>query len=90
MLYKIITPNPTFTGERAGVTFIAGIAYTSDALAADELRRMGYVVTMVATDLTGGAHEFATSEVDQTPPVRSRAQTDAPKPRQRKAAQERS
>lgn len=84
MLYKIITPNPTFTGERAGVTFIAGFAYTSDALAAEELRGMGYIVTLLS-DLTGGADESASSEVKHAPPVRSLT-----KPRRRKATQERS
>ena len=82
MLYKIITPNSIFTGERAGGTLIAGVAYTADALAVDELRRMGYVVTMVTSDLTGGAHVSAPSESYQ-------AQNNAPKPRRRKATQER-
>jgi hypothetical protein len=77
MLYKIITPNPTFTGERAGVTFIAGIAYTSDALAADELRRMGYIVSMVAEFVPLAQTQHATVNADK------------PKPRQRKATQER-
>lgn len=44
MIYHIHTPNPLFSGERAGVTFAAGFGVTSDDLVAAELARLGYTV----------------------------------------------
>lgn len=45
MIYKIITPNPQFTGERAGVQITCGTGVTRDPATAAELRGMGYIVT---------------------------------------------
>lgn len=44
MVYKIITPNPSFTGDRAGVAITCGTGITRDPAIADELRGMGYIV----------------------------------------------
>jgi hypothetical protein len=44
MLYKIITPNPNFSGERAGVQIVCGSGITRDAAVASECRRMGYII----------------------------------------------
>ncbi len=44
MIYRILTPNQTFTGDRAGVSIIAGHGVTSSDVAAEECRKMGYAV----------------------------------------------
>jgi hypothetical protein len=44
MYYKIVTPNPNFTGERAGVVITCGSGVTRDPAVADECRRMGYSI----------------------------------------------
>ena len=44
MIYRIITPNPDFTGDRAGIQVVAGHGVTSDPIAAEECRNMGYAV----------------------------------------------
>ena len=44
MLYKIITPNPNFSGERAGVHIVCGSGITRDAAVANECRCMGYII----------------------------------------------
>jgi hypothetical protein len=50
-LFRIITPESNFTGERAGVQIIAGRGVTADPVAADECKRMGYLVTEILDEL---------------------------------------
>ena len=44
MIYKIITPNPEFTGDRAGVQIVCGHGVTRDPAIAAECKAMGYIV----------------------------------------------
>jgi hypothetical protein len=49
--YLIITPNPNFTGDRAGVQIVCGRGITHDTAIADECRQMGYAVVEKPEDL---------------------------------------
>ena len=51
MYYVIITPNPNFTGDRAGVQIVCGRGTTHDPAIADECRQMGYAVVEKPEDL---------------------------------------
>lgn len=55
MYYLIITPNPGFTGDRAGVQIVCGRGITHDAAIAGECQQMGYAVVEKPEDspLTG-------------------------------------
>ena len=59
MYYLIITPNPGFTGDRAGVQIVCGRGITHDAAIAGECRQMGYAVVEKPEDLP---------PIDDTPP----------------------
>ena len=66
--YTIFTPNPQFSGERAGVTFTAGQGATTDASRAEELRRMGYQVREEPREQADPADSTTSHATDEMPP----------------------